>query len=132
VNLASRLEGANKEFHTAILIGPRTAALVGAALVTRPVAQLKVKGKKQAVEVHELIGEPTAVDDAGRRFLAAYGSGYAAFCARRFDEAQRAFGEAAALRPGDFLATRYAEEAGRLHATPPASDWEPILELHSK
>ncbi len=132
VNLASRLEGANKEFHTGILIGPRTAALVGTALVTRPVAQLKVKGKKQAVEVHELIGEPADVDAAARRFLATYGAGYAAFCARRFDEAQRAFGEAATLRPGDFLATRYAEEAARLVVSPPAADWEPILELHSK
>ncbi|MFT3830269.1 MAG: adenylate/guanylate cyclase domain-containing protein [Opitutaceae bacterium] len=132
VNLASRLEGANKEFHTAILIGPRTAALVGDALVTRLVAQLKVKGKRQAVEVHELIGEPGESDEAMRRFLAAYRAGYAAFCARRFAEAQRAFGEAATLRPGDFLATRYAEESGRLHATPPATDWEPILELHSK
>ncbi|HLP08239.1 MAG TPA: adenylate/guanylate cyclase domain-containing protein [Opitutaceae bacterium] len=132
VNLASRLEGANKEFHTAILIGPRTAALVGDALVTRPVAQLKVKGKKQAVEVHELIGEPGGIDEATRRFLAAYRAGYAAFCARRFTEAQRAFGEAATLRPGDFLATRYADESDRLHATPPAAEWEPILELHSK
>ncbi len=132
VNLASRLEGANKEFHTAILLGPRTAALVGDALVTRPVARLKVKGKKQAVEVFELIGEPGEVDEAQRRFLGAYGAGYAAFCARRFAEARAAFGEAATLRPGDFLATRYGEEAGRLAATPPSADWEPILELHSK
>ncbi len=132
VNLASRLEGANKEFHTAILLGPRTAALVGPALVTRPVAQLKVKGKKQAVEVFELIGEPESLDEGARRFLAAYGAGYAAFCGRRFAEAQRAFGEAATLRPDDFLATRYGEEAARLATTPPPADWEPILELHSK
>jgi adenylate cyclase len=132
VNLASRLEGANKEFHTAILLGPRTAAALGGALVTRPVAQLKVKGKKQAVEVFELIGEPESLDEATRRFLAAYGEGYAAFCARRFAEACRAFAAAATLRPDDFLATRYAEEAQRLADSPPAADWEPILELHTK
>ena len=132
VNLASRLEGANKEFHTAILLGPRTAAALGGALVTRPVAQLKVKGKKQAVEVFELIGEPEGLDEGARRFLAAYGEGYAAYCARRFAEACRAFATAATLRPDDFLATRYAEETQRLADAPPAADWEPILELHSK
>ncbi|HQF40014.1 MAG TPA: adenylate/guanylate cyclase domain-containing protein [Opitutaceae bacterium] len=132
VNLASRLEGANKEFHTGILIGPRTAAQLGGALVTRPVAQLKVKGKKQAVEVHELIGEPDMLDEGARRFLAAYGEGYAAYCQRRFVEACRAFATAATLRPDDFLATRYAEETERLADAPPPADWEPILELHSK
>jgi len=132
VNLASRLEGANKEFHTGILIGPKTAAQLGGALVTRPVAQLKVKGKKQAVEVHELIGEPDTLDEGARRFLAAYGEGYAAYCQRRFAEACRAFATAATLRPDDFLATRYAEETQRLADSPPPSDWEPILELHSK
>ena len=132
VNLASRLEGANKEFGTAILIGSRTAAALGGALVTRPVARLQVKGKKQAVEVHELIGEPESLDDGARRFLAAYGEGYAAFCSRRFAEARHAFVAAAALRPGDFLATRYAEESGKWAAEPPPANWEPILELHSK
>lgn len=132
VNLASRLEGANKEFHTGILIGPKTAAQLGGALVTRPVAQLKVKGKKQAVEVHELIGEPDSLDEGARRFLAAYGDGYAAYCQRRFAEACRAFATAATLRPDDFLATRYAEETQRLADSPPPSDWEPILELHTK
>jgi adenylate cyclase len=132
VNLASRLEGANKEFHTGILIGPKTAAQLGGALVTRPVAQLKVKGKKQAVEVHELLGEPDMLDEGARRFLAAYGEGYTAYCQRRFAEACRAFAIAATLRPDDFLATRYAEETQRLADSPPPSDWEPILELHSK
>jgi adenylate cyclase len=32
----------------------------------------------------------------------------------------------------DFLATRYAEETQRLADSPPPSDWEPILELHTK
>jgi len=132
VNLASRLEGANKEFHTGILIGPKTAAQLGGALVTRPVAQLKVKGKKQAVEVYELSGEPDSLDEGARRFLAAYGEGYTAYCQRRFAEACRAFATAATLRPDDFLATRYAEETQRLADSPPPSDWEPILELHTK
>jgi adenylate cyclase len=55
VNLASRLEGANKETGTAILLGPATAAYAAEVMLVRPVARLQVKGKTQAVEVYELL-----------------------------------------------------------------------------
>lgn len=132
VNLASRLEGANKEFGTDILLGAATAAALGGALVTRPVARLQVKGKARAVEVHELIGEPAALDAATRDFLARYGEGYVAFGARRFSDAMRAFGAAAALRPADLLTMKYLAEARGFEAAPPPADWLPVLKLESK
>jgi adenylate cyclase len=132
VNLAARLEGANKEFGTSILLGPQTAAAVAGQLATRPVALLRVKGKAEAVAVHELVGELAALDEPARRFFAHYAEGYTAFGARRFAAAAAALGAAAALRPDDFLATRYLAEAQRLAAQPPPADWEPILELHTK
>ena len=132
VNLASRLEGANKEFGTHILLGPLTAERVAGVLVTRPVAHLRVKGKYKAVPVHELVGEPDTVDDAARRFLAAYTEGFDAFCAREFARAVKALEAAAALRSDDFLANRYLDEARTLAATPPADDWLPVLKLESK
>src|SRR6185312_10161114 len=54
VNLASRLEGANKEFGTHILLGETTARAVAGRMATRPLTRLQVKGKQEAVEVHEL------------------------------------------------------------------------------
>lgn len=132
VNLASRLEGANKEFGTDILLGPATAAALGGALVTRPLAHLQVKGKAQAVEVHELVGEPGKLDASTEAFLAHYRAGYGAFGARRFAEAATALDAAVALRPSDFSATRYLEEARRLAVAPPPADWQPILKLESK
>ncbi len=132
VNLASRLEGANKEFHTQILIGPLTAARVSAEVVTRPVARLRVKGKTQAVEVHEPLGLIAAVDDMTRRFVAACKEGFDAYGAGRFDQAVRAYDDALVLRPDDFLCTRYRGEARRLAASPLPPNWEPILNLESK
>lgn len=132
VNLASRLEGANKEFHTLILLGPVTAARVSAEILTRPVARLRVKGKTQAVEVHEPLGEIAAADEPTRRFAAAAKEGFDAWSIRHFDEAVRALSEALVLRPGDFLTTRYLDDARRLAASPPPTDWEPILNLESK
>jgi adenylate cyclase len=132
VNLASRLEGANKEFHTQILLGPLTAARVAGDVVTRPVARLRVKGKTQAVEVFEPIGAISGLDETSKRFAAACKQGFDAWSARRFEQAARAFSDALILRPDDFLTTRYLADARRLAATPPAPDWEPVLNLESK
>ncbi len=132
VNLASRLEGANKEFGTVILLGPETARAVGDALATRPLARLRVKGKSRAVEVHELLGETVAADSDEARFLGHYRTGYAAYCARRFEEALGAFERAAILRPDDPTTARHLGEARRLSRTPPPPEWEPVLSLDSK
>jgi adenylate cyclase len=132
VNLASRLEGANKEFHTQILLGPLTAARVAGEILTRPVARLRVKGKTKAVEVFEPLGTIAVADETTRRFVAACKEGFDAWSARRFEQAARAWADALILRPDDFLTTRYLADARRLVATPPPADWEPILNLESK
>ncbi|MGH8021698.1 MAG: CHASE2 domain-containing protein [Opitutaceae bacterium] len=132
VNLAARLEGANKEFGTAILIGPLTAARASHAILCRPIARLRVKGKTQAVDVHEPLAEIDAADEPTRRFAAACKEGFEAWCVRDFARAARAYGEAVDLRPGDFPATRYCADARRLAASPPPADWQPILTLDSK
>jgi adenylate cyclase len=132
VNLASRLEGANKEFETEILIGPLTAAAVAGKIATRPVARLRVKGKSQAVEVFEPIGEKAGLDEPTHEFLTNYETGYRNYCARRFSDAVQSFGQAANLRPEDFLTKRYLAEARALAANSPPPDWEPVLQLHTK
>lgn len=132
VNLASRLEGANKAFGTQILIGPETALAVQGAIVTRPLARLRVKGKYDAVEVHTLVGLPGALTAAQGDFVAAYRAGFDAYVGRRFPEAAEALSRADALQPGDLTTRRLREEAARLAATPPPPDWEPILILDSK
>lgn len=51
VNLASRLESANKEFGTGILLSEATARQLPAALPVREVAETRVKGRLEAVRL---------------------------------------------------------------------------------
>ncbi len=132
VNLASRLEGANKEFGTSILLGDSTARLVGDRLATRPLTRLRVKGKLQAIEVHELIGRPTDLSEAQRAFLAAYRDGYARYAARDFASAAGAFTRALAARPDDLVTAAHLQRATGYIQNPPPADWEPILKLDTK
>ncbi len=132
VNLASRLEAANKEFGTTILLGEITARAVQGRLVTRPLARLRVKGKTEAVEVHELVGEPGTLTGAQEAFLAAYGAGYADLCARRFAGAAAGLARARELRPDDIMARTWHQRADEYIQRPPSPDWQPLLKLESK
>jgi len=132
VNLASRLEGANKAFHTDILIGPETARRIQGELVTRPLARLRVKGKLEAVEVHTVLGRPGDLTPALRDFVAAYRAGYDAYVDRRFEEAVAAFARAEKFQSGDLTTGRLREESQRYSLAPPPADWEPVLILESK
>jgi adenylate cyclase len=132
VNLASRLEAANKAFGTGILMGAETARRVQGAMVTRPLARLRVKGKAEAVEVHTLLGAPETLSARQRDFLAAYRAGYDAYVAGQFGAAAAALGRAEEIMPGDLTTGRLREECRRYAQTPPPADWEPILTLESK
>jgi len=132
VNLAARLEGANKAFETAILIGPLTAKAVAGRIVTRPVALLRVKGKTEAVEVYEPLCTSESADEATRRFADRSHEGFHAFNRGDFATAARAFEDAAALRPHDFVAVRYLRDARGLLVEGKPSGWQPILNLETK
>jgi adenylate cyclase len=132
VNLASRLEGANKEFGTRILLGETTAALVRHDLVVRPLTALRVKGKHTAVHVCELVGEPGDLTPAQREFLTVYGEGHALYIARSFAEAAATLERAAALAPDDEMTQNLLANSLQLAASPPPPDWQPILSLKTK
>ena len=57
VNLASRLEGANKMYNTWVMIAENTRKLVADTMITREIDCIRVMGKSEPVTVFELIGE---------------------------------------------------------------------------
>jgi adenylate cyclase len=62
VNVASRLEGANKEFGTVVLISAATRAAAGAMIGVRSHGAIAVKGRTQPVAAFELVSvDGTAV-----------------------------------------------------------------------
>ena len=132
VNLASRLEAANKEFGTSILLGETTAKRIQGRFATRPLTRLRVKGKTEAVEVHELVGLKGALPEAQQAFLTAYNESYRALVARRFAQAAAGFARARELVPDDVMAAAWQEEAAAYAIDPPPPDWQPLLKLTSK
>ncbi len=131
VNLASRLEGANKEYGTRILLSASTRALAGEAVVVREVDTLRVKGKREPAVIYELMGSAPATGEQ-RAFLAEFEAGVAAWKARRWDEATARFGAADAVRRGDACSRVYLARCEEMRRRPPGPDWDGIYEMKSK
>ena len=83
VNVASRLEGANKEYGTEIIIGEETRRLAGDRIQVRELDRLMVYGRAGGIAIYELLGvaEGEAMPPA---WIALYESGLAAYRSRDF------------------------------------------------
>lgn len=70
VNLAPRLEGANKPYGTHIMIGENTRALIGDRFICRELDAITVKGKLKPLRIFELVDfDHRAERSAGRLHL---------------------------------------------------------------
>ena len=101
VNLASRLEGANKAFGSRIMIGPQTYEAAKEHILTKPLADLVVVGKTEAVAVYELVSMREDATEDERGHTEAYQRAHKAVREGGHAEALAALDEAEALRPGD-------------------------------
>jgi len=124
VNLASRLEGANKAYGTYILISESTRLGAGDAIEVRELDYVKVKGKNQPIRVYELLGLKGETEGALIEKARIFETGLPLFRARRFEEAIAVFRGVAAKYGDDHACENYVERCeGYLKEAPP-EDWD--------
>ncbi len=128
VNLASRLEGANKEFGTRALVSEavRREAEDGGEWSFREVGRVRVTGRGEPVKVFELL----SLEEAGRRApsLAAFGRGLAAFYAGELAAAGREFSALAGEGP---VARAYTARLEIMGSLPPPG-WDGVWVMAGK
>ncbi|PJG55597.1 adenylate/guanylate cyclase domain-containing protein [Bradyrhizobium forestalis] len=129
VNVASRLEGANKYYGTAIMASEATVAQTGGTFAWRELDSIRVQGRGEAIRVFEPLAEMGAEAAAQAKVAAAYAEGLACWRAREFAKAADAFGRTAESDPASAL---FAKRARALAANPPSSDWTPVNTLEGK
>jgi len=134
VNVASRLEGANKSYGTQILIGETTERLARGAIVTREVDSIAVYGREEGLSVHELIGmvNGDAIDDEAVGWIADYERGLAAYRARRFTDALADFEAVLKRRGHDRPAELMRDRCRQLASAAPDAAWRAVAALATK
>ena len=104
MNLASRLEGANRYLGSAVCVSAATLELASRH-PCRPLARIVVKGRTQPVAVHE----PLAVRDHGPDYVARYDAAYAKLDMQGDDEALRLFQALQREAPDDTVVAMHVE-----------------------
>lgn len=132
VNVASRLESANKFYGTRTLVSGTTRQQVGERFAFRSLGGVQVKGKTQAVPIFELLGRMGEVAEDVLRHAERFAEGVAAFQQRAWADAGAVFDACVRQRPDDRAAQAYTDAVRRYLAEPPGDDWNAALELTEK
>jgi len=132
VNLASRLEGLNKEYGTSILISESTRAEAGDEFLTRPVDLVAVKGKLRSNLIHELMAWRGEATDAEIRQAQMTTAASNAYQERNFASARDGFAAIVSEYPGDTVAKIMLERAESMVLSPPPPDWSGVFRFRTK
>lgn len=132
VNLASRLEGANKAYGSRILVSEATVRSADAEIEAREIDRIIAVGQTEPQTVFEIMGRKGALTAAQNALREHYADGLAAYRARRWDDARRAFTSALASVPDDGPSLTFVQRLDHFAATPPSDDWDGVWRLEQK
>ncbi|WP_240359604.1 CHASE2 domain-containing protein [Pyxidicoccus trucidator] len=119
MNLAARLEGANKAYGSVIMIGPRTYELAKEHIETRELDRVRVAGKTEAVTVYELLALKGGLDARKRVTVERYHEALALYRAARFEEAAAVLEARRLEDPEDGPTQALLERCHKYAKTPP-------------
>jgi adenylate cyclase len=132
VNLASRLEGANKPFGTFLMISQRTLDLAEGKIEVRPIARLQVKGKENWVMVYELMAKAGELSETQRVAQQLFTEAFASFLRRDWAQAEELLLRLLGQQSDDALAKVYLKRVRDYAQSPPESKWTGVFKLDEK
>jgi adenylate cyclase len=132
VNLASRLEGVNREYGTNVVISEATLEHVQGTYVVRFLDRIAVQGRQEPTAIYELLAPAGAAPQLPPQLLPAWQAAMADYRAQRFAEAEIAFLHVLRLRPHDGPAATFVERCRQMRVTPPGVSWDGVHAMSRK
>ena len=133
VNLAARLESANKFFGTSVLVSENTVAQLKDREDLREIDRLRVKGKTEPTLVYEPLSyHRDEVRDTMLGALPIFHEGLERYRARQWKDAETRFQDFLCHRPEDTAARLYVDRCHFYADKPPEADWDGVWTLEQK
>lgn len=129
VNLAARLEGANKVYGTDILLSEYTYAQVSDVFLCRELDKVRVQGKRQPVRVYQLLGEHNQVDSADKALCEVFAEALSEFRQCRWARAENLLLSILRDYRDDAVSRLYLDRLQTYRVTPPDTSWDGIYDL---
>jgi len=133
VNLASRLEGANKMYDTKIMVGDETYTAAKSGIIARELDFIRVKGKSRPVRVYELLarrrdGFPESLNTAFTHFA----RGLELYRLQEWQKAIAEFRRVLEVKPDDGPAQEFLRRCDVFMQSPRPADWDGVFEMRTK
>ena len=132
VNLASRLEGLNKQYGTSIVLSESSALQLSETIVLRELDEVRVKGKRKPVKIYDVIGErdkiPKQLETACEIFMQGIGH----YKERAWELATQKFQQVYDELPDDTPSRVYVERCRIYRQAPPPESWDGVFEMTTK
>lgn len=133
VNLASRLEGANKYYGSSILISEFTFRQLKGDYIYREVDRMRVKGKNEPVTVYEILDYHDEKSFANlKEVIGLYHEGITLYRQTKWQDSIRKFNEALALNGLDRLCRMCLERCEYFLQNPPDDTWDGVWTMKEK
>ena len=127
INLASRLEGLNKQYGSSIIASDTIVDRANEAFDFRLLDVVAVKGKSDPITIYELLGTKGVLEQC-RQVVSAYETAFSAYAAGKFERALAILQENASDPPSTVL----IERCKAFLQVPPPADWRGIYISASK
>jgi adenylate cyclase len=133
VNLGARLEAANKEYGTSIMIGVNTFTEAGDQIIARELDLLRVMGKNEPVKVYELVGlKEQGISDKKKQVLDLFHEGYKHYRQKDWQNAKKYFSQVLTIDHADGPSKTYIKRCDLFIKTPPAENWDGVYTMLKK
>jgi adenylate cyclase len=132
VNLASRLEGVNKQYFTGILISGSTRERIGDIFVLRRLDRVRVMGITAPVNLWELLDIREEAPPALIDMTVDWERAITAYEKQNYTEAKKIFSSIAGQNNRDKTAALYVGRCAEYMENPPPKDWDGVCTLTQK
>ncbi len=137
VNLASRLEGANKAYDSWILCSEETWKNVDygeheGEILAKKLDRVRVVGKNKPVQLYTILGFKNEMSRLQIEEVDMFHQALDLYLNRKFAEAGKLFLQANEIIPEDLAALKFAERCKKFIASGVPDDWEGIFDLTEK
>ena len=132
VNLAARLEGANKFYKTFSMISGSTYELAKDDIDSRQLDIIRVVGKNEPVPVHELLARKNETSGEMSGVVEQYMKGLKLYKDRNFKDAIAEFEKVLSIDSEDGPSQTYIKRCGMFLESPPEKDWDGVFTFTEK
>ncbi|MBF0184106.1 MAG: adenylate/guanylate cyclase domain-containing protein [Magnetococcales bacterium] len=132
VNLAARLEGANKFYSSGTMISDSTYQQAKDFIEARELDIVRVVGKNEPVTIYQLLDRKGELDPKMAEILARYNHAREAYKAKDFATALQRFEKVLEVDANDGPALTYVARCKEYLENPPPADWDGVFQFTSK